>query len=75
MTLVVVYISNMAEKRGGPRPFSGRKTELHGQPTQRVQVSLDAETLELLRVVGAGNVSLGVRKAARIAYDRYQKEP
>jgi len=58
----------MQEKRGGARPNSGKKTELDGQPTRRVQVSLDAHTLELLAVLGDGNVSKGIRVAARAAY-------
>jgi hypothetical protein len=60
---------------GGPRPRSGRKTELQGQPTKRVQVTLDARTLELLAVVGGGNVSKGIRHSARLAYEQYQREP
>ena len=65
----------MENKHGGPRRNSGRKTELCGQPTRRVQVTLDARTLELLDVLGAGNVSKGIREAARLAYDRYQRAP
>lgn len=65
----------MTEKRGGARPFSGKKTELGGQPTHRVQVSLDTRTLEMLAVLGDGNVSRGIRAAARVAYDRYQRTP
>lgn len=65
----------MEKKRGGPRPRSGRKTELGGQPTRRVQLTLDERTLEFLAVLGDGNVSKGVRVAARVAYDRYQRAP
>lgn len=63
----------MQEKRGGARPNSGKKTELDGQPTRRVQVSLDAHTLELLAVLGDGNVSKGVRVAARVAYEKHRR--
>lgn len=65
----------MKETRGGARPSSGKKTELMGQPTRRVQVSLDERTLELLGVLGGGNTSKGIRVAARVAYERYQREP
>lgn len=72
----MVYSSNMTDRprRGGARPNSGPKTELEGQPTKRVQVSLDDRTVELLKVVGNGNVSAGIRHAARVAYDKYQRE-
>lgn len=58
----------MKDNRGGTRPRSGKKTELYGQPTRRVQVTLDERTLELLAVLGGGNVSKGIRVAARAAY-------
>ena len=58
----------MQDKRGGARPYSGKKTELDGQPTRRVQVTLDARTLERLAVLGGGNVSKGIREAARAAF-------
>lgn len=41
----------------------------------RVNVSLDERTMELLKVVGEGNLSRGIRRAARVAYERYQNEP
>lgn len=41
----------------------------------RVNVSLDERTMELLKVVGDGNLSRGIRLAARVAYERYQNEP
>ena len=44
-----------------------------GQPVQRVQLSLDDRTLLLLKVLGSGNTSKGVRIAADAAYDLYQK--
>ena len=61
--------------RGGARRNSGPKTDLGGQPVRRVQVYLDARTVDLLKVVGSGNVSAGIRHAARVAYDKYQREP
>ena len=60
-------------KRGGARRNTGPKTELLGQPTRRVQVRLDDRSIELLRVIGNGNVSRGARIAADAAYDLYQK--
>ena len=35
---------------------------------------IDDRTVELLKVVGNGNVSAGIRHAARVAYDKYQRE-
>lgn len=47
----------MKDNRGGTRPHSGKKTELYGQPTRRVQVTLDERTLELLAVLGGTETS------------------
>ena len=58
--------------RGGPRPNSGRKTELQGQPTKRYNFTLDARTTKLLQVLGGGNASKGIRVAANAAFDAYQ---
>lgn len=63
------------KKHGGFRRNSGRRTELIGEPMRRVQVMLDARTVELLAVLGDGNMSKGVREAARVAYDRWQRTP
>ncbi len=52
-------------KRGGARPGAGRPTEC-GEPMSRVQVSLDPSTVTFMRDFGGGNVSAGIRKAARI---------
>lgn len=62
-------------RRGGPRRNAGRKTELKGQPTKRVQLTLDERTITLLKVLGDGNMSKGARHAADVAYDRYQRTP
>lgn len=64
-----------ANKHGGARRNSGPKTELIGEPMRRVQVCLDARTIDLLRVLGGSNVSKGIRLSAREAYDRYQRSP
>ena len=64
-----------AKKHGGSRPNSGKRTELIGDPVRRVQVTLDQRTVEMLLVIGGGNLSYGVRAATRVAYDRYQRTP
>jgi hypothetical protein len=51
--------------RGGAREGAGRPTEL-GEPMSRVQVTLDNRTVETFRRFGQGNVSAGIREAARI---------
>ena len=50
-------------QRGGKRQGAGRPTEATG-PTRRVNVTLDDATLEILRRVGSGNVSEGIRLLA-----------
>jgi uridylate kinase len=60
------------KSHGGTRNNSGRKLEVLGEKTKRVNLSLDQRTLDMLKVVGGGNVSRGVRKAARMAYEDYQ---
>lgn len=64
----------MEKKRGGARRNAGRKTEKLGQPMSAVTLSLDEMTLRRLKVVGAGNVSKGVRLAAELAFARYQEK-
>ena len=57
-----------------PRKKPGPKTEvLTEQRLERVALTLDPLTRTMLRVVGDGNESKGVRHAARVAYDKYQK--
>ena len=51
--------------RGGSRPGAGRKTKDGITKTKRVNVSLDAETLDKAQQIGAGNVSEGVRRAIK----------
>jgi hypothetical protein len=55
------------------RRTRGRKTEIEGEKMQRREVSLDSKTLRLLAVLGKGNISRGVREAARVAYEQYQR--
>lgn len=46
----------------------GPKTELRGEKMHRVTFTLDDLTRRMLRVLGSGNESRGVREAARAAY-------
>ena len=62
------------QRHGGPRRNAGRKTEMIGSPMRAKTVSLDEMTERRLKVIGGGNVSRGIRLAARVAYDQYQKE-
>lgn len=50
----------------------GRKTEmLDGMKC--MNFTIDQMTLRLLKALGGGNASRGVREAARVAYAVYQK--
>lgn len=52
----------------------GPKTEpLDGELKNRT-VSLDDMSVSMLEAVGGGNLSAGIRRAARIAYDTYQRQ-
>ena len=51
----------------------GRKTEIVGERVTRMNFTVDEMTLRLLKVLGQGNASKGVREAARVAYAVYQK--
>lgn len=48
---------------------------MFGQPMKRYQITIDELTRRKLTVLGAGNLSDGVRLAADRAYERYQSEP
>lgn len=50
----------------------GRKPIVHGQPMKRRLVHLNDMEDRMARVLGDGNLSAGIRKAIRVAYDRYQ---
>jgi hypothetical protein len=52
----------------------GPKTEAVDGPIERRTITVDDLTWRRLLVVGKGNASMGVRKAAGIAYERYQRE-
>lgn len=75
--LIDVYDQGMNDTpntHGGKRRRAGRTTELgRGVDIQRVNLSLDEKTQRLLKVVGDGNLSRGVRIAAQLAYEKYQR--
>lgn len=68
-------ISNMEEKtkskRGGKRAGAGKPRMDPAAPMAHKTISLDEGALRKLLVLGNGNLSEGVRKAAEVAYDRY----
>jgi len=51
------------KKHGGARQGAG-KPALYGKPMIRKNVMLDPETIEILKALGGGNLSEGIRKAA-----------
>ena len=57
----------MAKKKqhGGPREGAGRKP-IHRKPMQRYQVMLDRDTVKTLLKLGEGNLSAGIRLAAKL---------
>lgn len=59
--------------QGGTRRNSGRKTEpeVTGKVSKHT-VTYDEMTERMLKVIGKGEVSRGIRKATRFAYDGYQ---
>lgn len=56
-----------------PRRKPGPKTEIPGEVMITRLVCVDSLSVRKLKVLGGGNVSKGVREAARVAYDRLQK--
>lgn len=53
------------EKRGGPRKGSGLAADAGGVKTKKHTVTLDAFTVAFLELLGNGNLSRGIREAAR----------
>jgi len=51
------------KKRGGRRENAGRKVSEGGRRTSR-DVSLDNDTVSILKEYGEGNLSEGIRRAA-----------
>ena len=64
----------MKLKHGGARRNAGRKTEVLGERMKPIRVTLDARTMRLLKAMGDENVSRGIRVAADLAYDEWQKK-
>lgn len=64
----------MKLKHGGARRNAGRKTEVLGERMKPIRVTLDERTMRLLKAMGNGVVSKGIRVAANIAYDEWQKK-
>lgn len=58
------------KKRGGPRPGSGRKTHDGAKGLTRHMVTLDPETVGMMRLIGEGQLSLGIRRAAILAREK-----
>jgi hypothetical protein len=55
------------------RKKPGAKPQIDGVAMRRTEVTIDDKTRRLLLVLGNGNLSLGVREAASVAYERYQR--
>lgn len=51
---------------------AGRKTELNGQRVTKRSMSIDEMTARKLAVLGDGNLSKGIRRAAEYAFSQYQ---
>lgn len=51
--------------KGGPRKGAGLATDTGGAKTERRTVTLDAMTVSRMKGLGAGNLSRGIREAAR----------
>lgn len=61
--------TNSPGKKRGPKPILG-------ETLKRTQITIDTLTRRKLMVLGGGNnLSAGIRKAADMAYERYQNEP
>ena len=54
-----------AAKKKKRAPGAGVKADDGASPLERKQVRIDPVTEELLSAVGGGNLSLGIREAAR----------
>lgn len=59
--------------RGGSRKYSGRRPDTPGDPMVKRTISLHESDIVLLKVLGDGELSKGVRIAAEIAYEQYQR--
>jgi len=55
-------------RKRGPKPL------INGETLKRKQVTIDEMTERMLKVLGKGNLSAGVRAAASVAYADYQRQ-
>lgn len=63
------------ETRGGKRRNAGRKIEVQGAgPVKKKTVTLDETSERMLKVLGGGELSKGIRIAGRYAYAAYQDD-
>jgi hypothetical protein len=51
--------------KGGPRKGAGLAKDAGGAKTERHTVTLDVATVARMKELGAGNLSRGIREAAR----------
>jgi len=63
---VVAALADARTGHGGPGRGGGRKTADGVGTVERKNVTLDAESIETLRAYGDGDLSLGIRSAARL---------
>lgn len=56
--------SKLPPKHGGSRKGAGRKP-LTDAPMERKNVTLDAETIDVMKGLGDGDLSKGIREAAK----------
>lgn len=57
-----------------PMKKRGRKTLVPGEPQARCNVTISEMTQRQLLVLGSGNLSRGIRRAAAVAWEKYQKD-
>jgi hypothetical protein len=62
-------------KIGGSRNGAGLATDAAGLKTAKHTVTLDVVTVDRLKELGAGNLSRGIRQAARRLADKAKSEP
>lgn len=72
---MISNMDNKPHKRGGKRNGAGRPRNNPEEAMTTTAITVDSMTLRKLAVLGEGNVSEGVRRAADVAYDRYQSTP
>lgn len=61
-------------EHGGARPGAGRPKQADGTTKDR-RVSLDDHTVAIMRQIGDGNLSKGIRKAADLLGPTVDKQP